>query len=218
MRRSPGWQTCLQARACAIVVQRRFRPALAPVVVLLALVGLITATAPPSRAAATAKPCGERVIDDWLDNGTIEGTYTPGCYQAALKQVPEDLRDYTNIEDVITAALQRSLRGRNAGASLPGSANGNQGGSSDDTSSGSGPENGTGSGGPGGTTRTLQVAPQRSYYRRAIDNLGSTKANSVPVPLLALAGLGTGLLLTASGLAARQRLRARAERQGKRTV
>ena len=190
---------------------------LASLVALLVLVGA-GAFAPSARAAATAKPCWERVLDDWLDNGTIDGTYTPACYQAALKQVPEDLRDYTNIADVITTALQRSLRGQNAGPTPPGTGGGVQSGGSDGaTHRGSGPEDGAGSGGPGGTNRTLQVAPKRSYYRRTIDNLGSTSAQSVPIPLLVLAGLGTALLLTAGGLAARQRLRARGQRRGTRT-
>ena len=148
-------------------------------------------------------------------NGTVDGTYTPTCYQAALRQVPEDLRDYTNIEDVITAALQRSLRRQNARPVLPETGGGvDGGGSAGGSHTGSSPENGTGSGGPAGAKRALQVAPKRSYYRRAIDNLGSTSANSVPIPLLTLAGLGTVLLLTAGGLAARQGLKARGERQG----
>jgi hypothetical protein len=153
---------------------------------LLALVaGLAAAAAMPSAAAAGGKPCWERVIDDWLDNGTIDGHYKAACYQQALKHVPEDLRDYSNITDAISAALSDTLRGG-------GSANG-----------------GTGSGdGDAGPNRTTQGVPQ-SYYRRAIDNLGTTKTNSLPIPLLVLAGLGTLLLLSAGGLAAHKRLKAR---------
>jgi hypothetical protein len=51
--------------------------------------------------------------------------------------------------------------------------------------------------------------PAPSIYRKAIDNLGTTKADSLPIPLLVLAGLGTALLLTAAGLAAHKRLKAR---------
>ncbi|HJW67232.1 MAG TPA: hypothetical protein VJ419_05545, partial [Gaiellaceae bacterium] len=58
-------------------------------------------------------------------------------------------------------------------------------------------------------SRKLQAAPPRSYYRKAIDNLGTTSADSLPIPLLVLAGLGTALLLTAAGLAARKRLKSR---------
>ena len=158
---------------------------------LLALVaGLAAAAAMPSTAAAAGKPCWEQVIDDWLDNGTIDKQYKPACYQQALKHVPEDLRDYSNITDAISAALSGSLRGGGTGNSTGGS--------------------GSGSGGSNaGPNRTTQGVPAPSYYRRAIDNLGTTSADSLPIPLLVLAGLGTALLLTAAGLAARKRFRAR---------
>jgi len=45
------------------------------------------------------------------DNGTIDKQYKAACYQQALKHVPEDLRDYSNITDAISAALSASLRG-----------------------------------------------------------------------------------------------------------
>ena len=168
----------------------------ATTVALLALVtGLLVAAATPSPAAAKSPPCWEQVINDWLDNGTIDKTYRPSCYQQALKHVPEDLRDYSNLPDAIQAALQAALSGRGPGGP---------------SGSGSGSDSGNGdSSGPAGKNRHLQVAPQ-SYYRRAIDRLGTTRADSLPIPLLVLAGLGTALLLAAGGLAARKRLKARA--------
>ena len=179
------------------------KPSTPSLVLLVALFVLVGAGA--ARAAATAKPCWERVTDDYLDNGTIDGNYAPACYQAALKHLPEDLRDYTGIGDAIAAALQRSLRGQDEGGGR-------------DKSDGSNGANGSGSSGESGThsvtqagkQRTVQVAPKRSYYRRAIDGLGPTSAESFPIPLLVLAGLATVLLLTACGLAIRVRLRARA--------
>ena len=180
---------------------------IAPLLVGFVLVGAGVA-ASPARAAAAAKPCWERVIDDGLDNGTIDGNYTPACYQAALKHLPEDLRDYTGIGDAIAAALQRSLRSQ---GEVPSGANGD--GSDVAAGNGSGGQKSTLSTTPTGKQRTLQVAPERSYYRRAIDELGPTSAKAFPIPLLVLAGLGTVLLLTACGLAARTRLRARDERR-----
>jgi hypothetical protein len=47
---------------------------------------------------------------------------------------------------------------------------------------------------------SIQGVPQ-SPYRQAIRKLGGESANSVPIPLLVLAGLGSLLLLTAGGLA-----------------
>jgi hypothetical protein len=171
----------------------RKRLAVIAVVLVALLAGLAGGTAAP--AQAKGKACWERVIDDWL-NGKPLNKYSPKCLQAALKNVPEDLRDYSDITDVISAALQNKLSGGGGGA--------NGGPSGSGSSSGSGNENGD------STPRKLQNVPDRSYYRRAIDNLGTTSADSLPIPLLVLAGLGTALLLTAAGLAARKRLKARA--------
>jgi hypothetical protein len=161
------------------------------------LAGLVLLLALPGQAAA-AKPCWERVIDDWLANGTITGTYKVSCYQQALKHVPEDLRDYTNVSDAIAAAMQDRLRGNGSGSG---------------TGTGTGTDSGSGSGNPANpsnanTSRKLQGAPPRSYYRKAIDNLGTTSADSLPIPLIVLAALGTLLLLSAGGLAGAKRYRA----------
>lgn len=168
----------------------RKRSAATTIALLALLAGLTVVAAIPSTAAA-ATPCWKRVINQWLDNKPIATTYPASCYQQALKNVPEDLRDYSDITDAINAALQASLRGG---------------------SSGTGNGNGTGGGNPGSNpenkNRSLQGVPSQSIYRKAIDNLGTTKADSLPIPLLVLAGLGTALLLTAAGLAAHKRLRA----------
>ena len=50
------------------------------------------------------------------------------------------------------------------------------------------------------TDRTIQGVSQ-SPYRQAIRKLGGDSADSVPIPLLVLAGLGSLLLLSAGGLA-----------------
>ena len=163
------------------------------------LAGLFLMLALPGQAAA-AKPCWERVIDDWLANGTITGTYKVNCYQQALKHVPEDLRDYSNITDAINAAMLATLRG------TPG--NGNGSGSGTDPGSDSNPGNPSGGSTTAEKNRRLQATPERSYYRRAIDNLGTTSADTLPIPLLVLAGLGALLLLSAGGLAGAKRYRA----------
>jgi hypothetical protein len=162
----------------------------------LALVAVLAGAAfgtTASPAAAKGKACWERVIDDWLNGRPLAGKYSATCLQQALKNVPEDLRDYSDITDVISAALQNSLRG---------------GSGSGGTSQGGGSASGGDAQG-GDTPRKLQNVPDRSYYRRAIDNLGTTSADSLPIPLLVLAGLGTALLLTAGALAARKRLKSR---------
>ncbi len=171
----------------------RNRPAATLLLLPALLAGLVLVLALPGQAAA-AKPCWERVVDDWLADGRIDGTYSVKCYQQALKNVQEDLRDYSNVTDAINAALQDALRGK-AGTKPP--------------STGGEPGSTPGNGTTGGKPRQLQGGvPPRSYYRRAIDNLGTTSADSLPIPLLVLAGLGTLLLLTAGGLAGAKRYRA----------
>lgn len=172
----------------------RIRSAAITLALLALVVGLAAAAALPSSAAAAGKPCWEQVIDDWLDNGTIDGQYKAACYQQALKHVPEDLRDYSNITDAISAALNGSVpTGTGTGTS-----NGNSGSN----------EPGTGGSKPAGPNRNPQSVPAESLYSRGIDSLGTTKASSIPVPLLVLAGLGTLLLASAAGLAVHKRLTA----------
>ena len=174
----------------------RIRPAAIATVLLAVLAGLVLAAGSPAPAAAKSKPCWVRVQDDWLDDGVINGKYPVRCLQQALANVPEDLRDYSNITDAINAAIQAARRGNGKG-----SGNGNG-------TPGAGPGNGDDSGTGAGKNRTPQVAP-KSYYRRAIDSLGTTSADSLPIPLLVLAGLGTALLVTAGGLVTAKRIRAR---------
>ena len=176
----------------------RIRPAAITLALLALVAGLAAGALRPSSAAASTKPCWEQVIDDWLDNGTIDGHYKAACYQEALKQVPEDLRDYSNITDAISAALSDSLRGSGTGSSTPGGGNGSGSGS------------GSGKSDPnGGPPRKTQAAPPQSIYSQGINHLGTTKASSIPIPLLVLAALGALLLLSAGGLAASKRIKAR---------
>jgi hypothetical protein len=183
----------------------RIRPAATTLALLALVAGLAAAAAMPSSAAAGGKPCWEQVIDDWLDNGTIDGHYKAACYQQALKHVPEDLRDYSNITDAISAALSDSLHSHPGTGSGSGSGTGTGTGTGDGTGSGNGSSN-------GGKARETQGVPPQSLYSKGINSLGTTKASSIPIPLLVLAGLGALLLVSAGGLAASKRLKARAPR------
>jgi hypothetical protein len=175
----------------------RIRPIVTAATLAVALAtGLLVAAARPAPAAAST-PCWVRVQNDWLNHGVITGHYSVHCLQQALKNLNEDLRDYSNIGDAINAAIQTQLRGtKGGGPNDPNSSGGATGGGKQPDSA-------------AGKNRELQVAPPDSYYRRAINSLGTTSANSLPIPLLVLAGLGTALLLSAAGLAAHRRLKAR---------
>jgi hypothetical protein len=170
----------------------RIRPAAITLALLVLVAGLAAAALPsPARAA---EPCWQRVQDDWLADGVIDGHYSVKCLQQSEKNVAEDLRDYSNITDAIDAAISAALRGDSENGNNP---------------SGGGSSSGSDNSSPAGKNRAVQSVPAKSYYRRAIDNLGTTKANSLPIPLLVLAALGALLLISAGGLAAGKRLKAR---------
>jgi len=138
----------------------------------------LTVTAPPA-SAQTA--CWKQIIDDWVNDGAIEGVYPLHCYGEAIKHVPNDLAQYTGIIEEITAARQRAVRGvRTTQAHKPPS-------SSEPTSN----------------------DPSGGVYNQAIDKLGPTNSDSLPLPLLILAGLA--LIMVAAGGAglATRHLRAR---------
>jgi hypothetical protein len=172
----------------------RNRPAAIFLFIPALLAGAVLLLAMPGQASA-AKPCWERVIDDWLKDGRIDGTYSVKCYQAALKNVQEDLRDYSNVTDVIQAAMQNAL----SKPTKTGTGNGPTGSAS--PSGSTGPSNGE-------KPRTTQAVPPRGLILRGLDNLGPSRTDALPIPLLVLAGLGTLLLLTAGGLAGAKRYRA----------
>jgi hypothetical protein len=80
---------------------------LAGVGVLVVAATMLAAPAPT--AAATAEPCWRTILDDWSD-GTIERRYAPRCYEAALRNLPTDVRTYTSAEDDIKRALLEAVR------------------------------------------------------------------------------------------------------------
>jgi hypothetical protein len=169
--------------------------ALIPLLIALAM-GLVLAAALPGTAAAKT-PCWKKVLNDW-SRGRPIGTYPLHCYRDAIRHLPEDLRDYSSAADDIAAAMQAQIAKRNTRSP--------QGVGSSDSESGSqnsaaGPTSGGGNGGGG--------QPPQSAYRRAIDNLGTSNADSLPIPLLVLASLGGALLAVAAGMTATKRVRAR---------
>ena len=133
----------------------------------------LTVTAPPASAQT---PCWKQIIDDWVNDGVIEGVYPLHCYGEAIKHVPNDLAQYTGIIDDITAARQRAARTRTT----------------------------QGHNGGGSTSEPTSNDPTGGVYNQAIDKLGPTNSDSLPLPLLILAGLALVMLAAgAVGLASR---------------
>jgi len=171
----------------------------ARVIAALAVAAVLATAAAVGLAAAPAqavKPCWEQVLDDWVDNGRIDGVYSSRCLAAARKHVPEDIRAYSDFEDKIAAAVQDVSRR----------------------------PQGVGGSGSASTRRTQDVAkrvrePRTGRSKKGpindiVNAAGPTEATSVPVPLIVLAGLA--LLLFAAGGAgfAARKLQARRAASG----
>jgi hypothetical protein len=152
--------------------------------------------------AAAATPCGKKILADWFDNGRIDRLYPPHCYEEAIDAIPDDLRDYADAEEIITRALQSSLRGDLA----PGGRDPTPGNDGSDGKGGSGGTGGSGgSGGSSGDSGSQQVAP----------DVDASGPSSVPVPLLVLGGLSLALLAAGGlGYVSRRRQAANADDLG----
>ena len=146
-------------------------------------------TAPPSRKLAylfgvLAILCA--VIDDWADNGRFDGVYSAKCIEQARKHLPEDVRAYSDIEEKLDALRQV------AGRSLQ-----NVSSSSDKSDPPAPP--------PVVRNQSGEPHPQATQSHPPRDpgpivealNKDTTSAESIPLPLILLAGLA--LLLMAAG-------------------
>ena len=72
----------------------------------LLTVGAVAAVLAAAPDPAVAGGCGDAVVADWRDNGRIDHIYAPGCYRAAVNDLPEDVLVYSSAQNDITRALQ----------------------------------------------------------------------------------------------------------------
>ncbi len=135
--------------------------------------------------AAAKTSCARQIIEDWVDDGRVDGTYPLPCYREAIAAVPEDLKAYTQIVPDIQSARQRASRVRR-----PTSADPNR---------------------PSSTSSANE--PDRALFARGFDRLGADNVDAVPLPLLILASLALLLIgAGAAGLVARRLRSGRAHR------
>ena len=179
-----------------------------PLILLVLLAALASAASVPDPAAAATKPCWKRLINDWYD-GRIDNVYPVKCYREAIKHLPEDVASYSDAREDIQRALLSAIRnsGGTLGPNDPVPAqtqsrkrndNGDRtsteaGGGTAPPSSGGGEEGGTGGGDGDGLIGAVKPA----------------NADSVPIPLLVLAGLALVLLAAASAGFVARRIQAR---------
>lgn len=162
---------------------------------LLAL-GAGTAAASPASQSGVTSTCWKDVINDWLAHEpNVVGTYPIACYTQAIQHLDSysDIQGYSNAPEDIRRALLAALHNQGTGQS---------GGTPTITTTSSGLPNSSGGGsGPS--------APNRNPVTRFFDSIGPGNAQSVPLPLLILAGLAILLLLAAAGTWLAKRIQAR---------
>lgn len=175
-----------------------------PILLALAAAAFATAVAVPEPADA-AKPCWVRLVNDWYD-GRIDKTYTVNCYRAAIKNLPEDVAAYSNAREEINRALLAAIRNSaKTGKELQG----------DDPVPPQVGGIGRTSTLPGGTETTTGEdseaagSPGNGGDDGPLGALKPANADSVPIPLLVLAGLALVLLAAASAGFVARRLQAR---------
>ena len=123
--------------------------------------------------SASAKSCGSAVINDWYVDSTIDGKYPAKCYREALSKVSDKMRMYSNLPEQLDRGLRQALQRD----------------------------------GILGTNKTItQPSPRSTASHRAsgpiqrvLGELGPDRADSIPIPLMILAGFA--LLLIAAGAA-----------------
>jgi hypothetical protein len=175
----------------------RVRTALRALLLIAAFAAVLAVAGP----AGAAKSCGRAVIDDWYEDGRVDGTYALHCYDEAIDNLPRDVRDYSSAKEDIQRALQARQRGEDAPPARTDPTPGDGG------SGGAGGGTGGGSGAPGAETLPTDTTGANSGDEGSGGSSGGEasgptdpdSASSVPIPLLILAGLA--LLLIACGSA-----------------
>jgi hypothetical protein len=148
---------------------------------LAATLALTVAAAP----ASAKTPCWKQVISDWYVDGRVDGIYPIACYEQAKQHLPTDVLSYADAAEEIQRAMLDRLRHKDepqARSSKRKSAI---------AFSASGGE------------------PPKGLVSRLIDKIGPSNADSVPLPLLVLAGIAFLLLAAAGASFVARRIQAR---------
>jgi hypothetical protein len=140
----------------------------------------ILATASPA-LAAKSQPCWKQVINDWSQDGSIDGAYSAKCIEEALDRVPEDIRAYSDFEEQAKAARLA------AGRALQSSG----GGSSDTSDEG---ESASEDEAAPIKPREPNTGPKDETLIQSALGTNGNNADSVPLPLLILLGLSAALI------------------------
>jgi hypothetical protein len=159
--------------------------------------GVPSASAAPAATQKATNTCWLQVVNDWLRHGTVTGYYAIPCYTQAIQHLNAypDIKQYSSAIDDIRRAMLIAIRQDRGGG------NPNGGGGPADLgggSSGGGGGGGSSGGGGGG-----------GFFHSIAKDIGPGDAQSIPLPLLVLGGLGLLLLLTAAATWFARRMQAR---------
>jgi hypothetical protein len=169
---------------------------------------------------AVASASSQQIFDDCQDNGRLDKKYADSDYRKALKDMPEDLDEYTNCSDLVRAGLSGvdTTGGSNAGGGSGGSGGGSGSGA------GSGPTDIPQTNGAGSVPLDPKGKPLNPLIDAQADErkqIGSAQAGeairptsagvrpgepegSLPVPLIVLLVVAGVAGLAAGGLGVRQ--------------
>jgi len=167
------------------------QPRIAPRALLGALLLLVLLVLGASGQATAATACGKKVINDWYDNGRVDGSYALHCYDDAIDALPRDVRDYSSAKEDITRALQARMDGRPAPPATTDPSPDTTG-----TPPATGPDDLDGDGIPNDSDPTPKPGDDGENIAGPGD-VDTAASDSFPLPLLILAGLA--LLLVAAG-------------------
>ncbi len=144
--------------------------------------GVGGAAAAPAASLQATSQCWKDVVNDWLRHQpNLTGTYAIPCYTQAIQHLSQypDVAGYSSATDDIQRALLAVIH--QEGRDGPPSSGGGNGPS---------PTSLGGGGPPGGGHKSL--------WTSLIDRLAPGNAQSIPLPLIVLAGLALLLLLAAA--------------------
>jgi hypothetical protein len=153
--------------------------------------GVGGAAAAPAASLEPTNQCWKDVVNDWVAHQpNLTGTYAIPCYTQAIQHLSAypDVAGYSSASDDIKRALLAAIHQEGRGGGL--------GGGSPPTSPGPGTKGGTSKGGGG-------------LWPSITHRLGPGNAQSIPLPLLVLAGLALLLLLAAAATWFARRLQTR---------
>lgn len=136
-------------------------------------------------AAGSLDDCAQRVIRDWYSGARVDEVYRLGCYRAAIRALPEDVRQYSDAESDIAQALAHARR------ELAGTANAPAGGEVR-------PARSPGSPKAPNARPTPPSGQDASAVRLASEPLQETPTEGLPYPVLVLAALSGVLFLSAA--------------------